>query len=115
VLRHVLHHCLNCFSFLFLRLRPPPRSTLFPYTTLFRSSAWCPGGRTSAYAARAPSSSRSAAVRAQSTAPSAARQAFSFSGVNVRSEEHTSELQSRENLVCRLLLEKKNKAQTKTT
>src|SRR4249919_4137406 len=70
------------FFFFFLMIRRPPRSTLFPYTTLFRSpchrspTAWRWVSAWSARAAR-------------------------------RSEEHTSELQSRENLVCRLLLEKK--------
>src|SRR6266511_4870134 len=71
--------------FFFLMIRRPPRSTLFPYTTLFRSPVpACPP-------TRGPPGRRSsqAAIR--------------------RSEEHTSELQSRENLVCRLLLEKKNK------
>src|SRR5215469_17225110 len=70
----------SLFFFFFLMIRRPPRSTLFPYTTLFRSrgsacSCWhsscCPGCR------------------------------------SARSEEHTSELQSRRDLVCRLLLEKK--------
>src|SRR6266511_4636661 len=69
----------------FLMIRRPPRSTLFPYTTLFRSSS----GR------------RRAAGRAAGRIPP--------SGFGLRSEEHTSELQSRENLVCRLLLEKKQK------
>src|SRR5215203_7206807 len=72
-------------SFCFLMIRRPPRSTLFPYTTLFRScaAAWTrPAGRTC--------SSGSTSIRA-------------------RSEEHTSELQSRQYLVCRLLLEKKKK------
>src|SRR5437868_10416175 len=68
-------------------LRRPPRSTLFPYTTLFRSSA---------FSSRidAPPSTASYAMRPSAPAP-------------VRSEEHTSELQSRFDLVCRLLLEKK--------
>src|SRR5436309_10038267 len=73
----------------FLMIRRPPTSTLFPYTTLFRSLF----------------------VRAFGSAPRA-RSAFtksSFSAFWMRSEEHTSELQSRENLVCRLLLEKKNR------
>src|SRR5207244_13159099 len=74
------------FSFL---LRPPPISTLFPYTTLFRSQWHC--------CSRTPSdptlSRRSKAVRRSST--------------RARSEEHTSELQSPDHLVCRLLLEKK--------
>src|SRR5688500_19309258 len=74
-------------------LRPPPRSTLFPYTTLFRSdmSTVAIGGSESAIAARTPVAS----CRLEAT------------GV-LRSEEHTSELQSPCNLVCRLLLEKKN-------
>src|SRR6266704_5095576 len=71
-------------SFFFLMIRRPPRSTLFPYTTLFRSPAHWQGS---------PASSRS-------QAPSAT--------CSPRSEEHTSELQSRFDLVCRLLLEKKN-------
>src|SRR5438309_11665733 len=82
--------------FFFLMIRRPPRSTLFPYTTLFRSPvcsatpsggrrrAVCPGGRTTRPAPAKPS------------APA-------------RSEEHTSELQSQFHLVCRLLLEKKKK------
>src|SRR5687768_18155037 len=71
--------------FFFLMIRRPPRSTLFPYTTLFRSR----GGQ-----ADAPGSSRK---RCLSTSPPR------------RSEEHTSELQSRLHLVCRLLLEKKKR------
>src|SRR5258707_8177515 len=78
------------YAFFFLMIRRPPRSTLFPYTTLFRSVAHAgalvghqnldtPGG--------------DLGVRIQ---------------VHRRSEEHTSELQSRQYLVCRLLLEKKN-------
>src|SRR5215213_4928927 len=74
------------FFFFFLMIRRPPRSTLFPYTTLFRS----PGAR------RVTSERLASTVTA---GPSA-------SGPG-RSEEHTSELQSLTNLVCRLLLEKK--------
>src|SRR6478672_13364092 len=77
------------FFFFFLMIRRPPRSTLFPYTTLFRSpiDRWHreSGGR------------RLVLVLDQ------------------RSEEHTSELQSRSDLVCRLLLEKKNKRNQKTS
>src|SRR5258707_1593931 len=77
--------------FFFLMIRRPPRSTLFPYTTLFRSLFR--RGR--------------AALRASiSHSPSAGRRACPIS----RSEEHTSELQSRQYLVCRLLLEKKKQA-----
>src|SRR5690349_23014865 len=70
------------FFFFFLMIRRPPRSTLFLYTTLFRSSRSCWTGMWPR-----PRSSRSRG----------------------RSEEHTSELQSRRDLVCRLLLEKKKK------
>src|SRR5256885_14211223 len=75
---------IRSFFFFFLMIRRPPRSTLFPYTTLFRSRVPAPGG-----GARADHS-RARTGRA-----------------GVRSEEHTSELQSPCNLVCRLLLEKK--------
>src|SRR5436309_7814703 len=74
-------------------MRRPPRSTLFPYTTLFRSHHACAGvGRRDVVGAPWNTDSRGP------------RDHF---GARVRSEEHTSELQSRENLVCRLLLEKK--------
>src|SRR5260370_38983738 len=80
------------FFFFFLMIRRPPRSTLFPYTTLFRSPANAKRGR------RAPAL-RSATSRVVSPPCEWSR----------RSEEHTSELQSHLNLVCRLLLEKKKK------
>src|SRR5438309_6450999 len=75
--------------FFFLLIRQPPRSTLFPYTTLFRSALSSP---------RATSAVRRAVKRSSFSS--------SCSGV-LRSEEHTSELQSQFHLVCRLLLEKK--------
>src|SRR5256885_2641774 len=77
--------------FFFLMIRRPPRSTLFPYTTLFRSTqvTWA--------------NSRGGSGTATGTTSWAA------SGIALRSEEHTSELQSPCNLVCRLLLEKKKK------
>src|SRR6478672_12675419 len=79
------------FFFFFLMIRRPPRSTLFPYTTLLRSRTSCrPRCRR-----LAPAGCRTRAPRAGSRRP--------------RSEEHTSELQSRSDLVCRLLLEKKKK------
>src|SRR3712207_7192112 len=81
----------------FLMIRRPPRSTLFPYTTLFRSPG--PG---STGTATAPSAPRGRPGRPGPTA-SPARIDMT------RSEEHTSELQSRQYLVCRLLLEKKKK------
>src|SRR5436309_12655869 len=83
-------------------LRRPPRSTLFPYTTLFRSPHPSPvcrrGSRTAA--AGSPHLRQAPTGRLQRRV--------------CRSEEHTSELQSRENLVCRLLLEKKKKKKNKT-
>src|SRR5688572_33444521 len=79
--------------FFFLMIRRPPRSTLFPYTTLFRSPAsWVSSLR---YARRSGCRTLPSSTRAPSS----------------RSEEHTSELQSQSNLVCRLLLEKKKKTQ----
>src|SRR6266496_6161379 len=76
-------NCGGCCFVFFLMIRRPPRSTLFPYTTLFRSSRW---------PARRPAN----------------RQFRPSERASRRSEEHTSELQSRRDLVCRLLLEKKN-------
>src|SRR5256885_11754200 len=73
-------------------IRRPPRSTLFPYTTLFRSP----------WLMRVPRSVRNWAIQA------------GCAGQAGRSEEHTSELQSPCNLVCRLLLEKKKKTQSTT-
>src|SRR5256885_11301222 len=81
-------------------IRRPPRSTLFPYTTLFRSRKFAMGEYTDALAA---GDALPAARRAE-TAQKLAR----LTGLSPdRSEEHTSELQSPCNLVCRLLLEKK--------
>src|SRR6266571_1461238 len=73
--------------FFFLMIRRPPRSTLFPYTTLFRSPRACRRRR--------------------------ARHGLRHAPRSRRSEEHTSELQSHVNLVCRLLLEKKKKNRIK--
>src|SRR5438034_7848180 len=80
-------------------IRPPPRSTLFPYTTLFRSFVHWPRRRSSDPKPRAGSSARRKRSRA-----CAHRTPWTS-----RSEEHTSELQSHSDLVCRLLLEKKKK------
>src|SRR3712207_8029465 len=90
-------------------IRRPPRSTLFPYTTLFRSR-WAGRGR----AARTRTSGRGEALRQRPRLGAGARRAAGTAlprGPNLprRSEEHTSELQSRQYLVCRLLLEKKKK------
>src|SRR5256885_13238091 len=88
-----------CCFFFFLMIRRPPRSTLFPYTTLFRSQTAPLPGET-------PSTGSDVAT-------------VSTEGVEFpfpeRSEEHTSELQSPCNLVCRLLLEKKKNKDHQTT
>src|SRR3712207_7060186 len=85
-------------------IRRPPRSTLFPYTTLFRSYARLP--------APAPHSTRLASCAAMACASVSTHTTCApcppSSSRSPRSEEHTSELQSRQYLVCRLLLEKKN-------
>src|SRR5688572_32178373 len=89
-------------------IRRPPRSTLFPYTTLFRSATRSRRSRASGRAGgRAAPRACSSAVRAGARA--APRSVLRPGGVVWRSEEHTSELQSQSNLVCRLLLEKKKK------
>src|SRR5438270_6785902 len=96
-------------------IRPPPSSTLFPYTTLFRSKRLLRSGRFL--------SAGSSVSRSQRSTDAAAGELISFvsgmvwcrsflrprAGGRGRSEEHTSELQSQSNLVCRLLLEKKKK------
>src|SRR5437870_10233432 len=87
-----IHIRLSNFSFLLIRR--PPRSTLFPYTTLFRS----PGARTPTASTRATDQTRRASINRD---------------IRRRSEEHTSELQSRGHLVCRLLLEKKKNVDMK--
>src|SRR5439155_24555081 len=92
------------FLFFFFIIRPPPKSTLFPYTTLFRSVT---DSKTL--------SANSCRITRHRPAPSASRSAISLWRVaartNIRrSEEHTSELQSRGHLVCRLLLEKKKRS-----
>src|SRR2546430_12679872 len=83
-------------SFFFLMIRRPPRSTLFPYTTLFRS--W-PRPRARVRPTLPAPASRASGAATRGAAPDA------------RSEEHTSELQSQSNLVCRPLLEKKKQEQ----
>src|SRR3712207_7549082 len=88
------------FCLFFLMIRRPPRSTLFPYTTLFRSRAHLPSSFLSTGRVR-PSDGASPAA-GMGGDPTARSQ-------DPRSEEHTSELQSRQYLVCRLLLEKKKK------
>src|SRR5688572_31399743 len=86
-------------------MRRPPRSTLFPYTTLFRSSAPIARTRCGAILPRRTRwYGRNTAIRIEKSSLPSVCAPF-----RLRSEEHTSELQSQSNLVCRLLLEKKNK------
>src|SRR5690554_7139078 len=90
-------------------LRRPPRSTLFPYTTLFRSPAFHFLHKCRAEALPSTRERRSP-VHNPSVRSTRGHPCLPFGAVNcARSEEHTSELQSRPHLVCRLLLEKKNK------
>src|SRR2546423_15223190 len=85
-----------CFFFFFLMIRRPPRSTLFPYTTLFRSNY--------------PNAPALDFMGNRTTYAELKREVDRFaSALKSRSEEHTSELQSLAYLVCRLLLEKKKK------
>src|SRR3989454_9710056 len=94
---------LSFFFFFFLMIRRPPRSTLFPYTTLFRSlPRRGPRGEAPPARPRAP-------LHRRPRAPARLLHARARD----RSEEHTSELQSPCNLVCRLLLEKKKKKKKK--
>src|SRR2546430_12112325 len=86
-------------------IRPPPRSTLFPYTTLFRSIGPCAKTTTESPRRTPPCSAAENPVDMMS----GQRSTSSSVSVEARSEEHTSELQSQSNLVCRLLLEKKKK------
>src|SRR5206468_12244732 len=97
-------YSLFILSFFFLMIRRPPRSTLFPYTTLFRSvmPARC------VHATRCSNSVQSTR-RPWRVFPTS----WLNAAPNWRSEEHTSELQSRSDLVCRLLLEKKKKKNKK--
>src|SRR5688572_31838786 len=80
------------FTFFFLLIRRPPRSTLFPYTTLFRSRCY------QLHRCKARRRGHGYGYPCQ----------LQEQGAGKRSEEHTSELQSQSNIVCRLLLEKKN-------
>src|SRR3712207_7819646 len=99
--------------FFFLMIRRPPRSTLFPYTTLFRSGG-VPGGG-AALARGRPAGDADAGRAAQAAGRADARAGRPAGAPPPRSEEHTSELQSRQYLVCRLLLEKKKKNSCETT
>src|SRR2546430_8435176 len=91
-------------------IRRPPRSTLFPYTTLFRSATSFSNRRDR----RLASGLSKAARVGRTTCRFTCTLSSNCSGNRDRSEEHTSELQSQSNLVCRLLLEKKKKQLTDT-
>src|SRR5260370_32507900 len=87
------------FAFFFLMIRRPPRSTLFPYTTLFRSARNQKAGSTP---------NQQLVTACEFTSGQITKEQLRLvTGQSCRSEEHTSELQSHLNLVCRLLLEKK--------
>src|SRR3989449_3868503 len=108
------------FSFFFLMIRRPPRSTLFPYTTLFRSLLAV--ANTQFTALEKLATIQASAVKsafedsvANTRALLSAKDVQEFVTLQNRSEEHTSELQSRLHLVCRLLLEKKKKPIDTTT
>src|SRR2546430_9900839 len=89
-------------------IRRPPRSTLFPYTTLFRSRSRAPFAFVSSNFLRPAKFGFSRSTKNPSPASIGLRSAERSEPIE-RSEEHTSELQSQSNLVCRLLLEKKKK------
>src|SRR5437588_3200117 len=93
----VVSCCVMFFSFFFLMIRRPPRSTLFPYTTLFRSIVY---------------GQRLFLKLFRRLEPGVNTDLEMTRFLNERSEEHTSELQSHSDLVCRLLLEKKKKKNT---
>src|SRR5690242_21254063 len=99
---HLYHH----LFFFFLMIRRPPRSTLFPYTTLFRSDG-------AHVVDRLPPDARFG--MAEVPLGGVHRRDRADGDACVRSEEHTSELQSHVNLVCRLLLEKKKKKKISIT
>src|SRR5207302_11267341 len=97
-------------SFFFLLIPPPPTSTLFPYTTLFRSDLDPLNEQVHEFLLLFVGEVRATLAELGGELPQVpARRAVPTQPRKVRSEEHTSELQSRENLVCRLLLEKKKK------
>src|SRR5206468_10548619 len=103
---HVVQHRVNFYS---ASLPPPPRSTLFPYTTLFRSPIRYRGADSGNSATAASSATYITSLSSPTLKPPSAYPSnpISTNAAGMRSEEHTSELQSRSELVCRLLLEKK--------
>src|SRR5260370_4083363 len=98
-------------------IRRPPRSTLFPYTTLFRSDGQIVRGLDHRFALSKPALPSAPSKKSFSSvsSPILACSDFTSTAGERRSEEHTSELQSHLNLVCRLLLEKKKKTDNTAT
>src|SRR3712207_8672515 len=99
--------------FFFLMIRRPPRSTLFPYPTLFRSVDVAATAATLTPSASTRQVAEAANISA-GTASVSLRRLCDRGWLRLRSEEHTSELQSRQYLVCRLLLEKKKNISDRT-
>src|SRR5262245_62570186 len=111
MLLSVAHSVVACHFFLFfLIIRRPPRSTLFPYTTLFRSNQSDASGSSASLSPVAGGGHTAQAWGQTGQGPRG-----KSTGVLIRSEEHTSELQSLRHLVCRLLLEKKKKKKQRTS
>src|SRR5439155_21374459 len=108
ILSYVYERYISSFLlFFFLMIRRPPISTLFPYTTLFRSHSSGPRIDRVLHVRQFARGHRARTKRASGTDTNR-RDHLIDSEIQNRSEEHTSELQSRGHLVCRLLLEKKN-------
>src|SRR5260370_40839517 len=101
------------FFFFFLMIRRPPRSTLFPYTTLFRSVERAYRELLGQIADGLVGALSTVLDNVVAAYVRRKQEAADVGGDDVRSEEHTSELQSHLNLVCRLLLEKKKKLNSK--
>src|SRR5262245_63076255 len=99
-----MNHCT-----ILVEMRPPPRSTLFPYTTLFRSVLSAENQQEEALRKQGDEQAQ-ALIDATNAQKLAASQQAAKAQAAARSEEHTSELQSLRHLVCRLLLEKKKKS-----
>src|SRR5206468_10531149 len=108
---HIIFYSAIFFCFFFFLLSPrPPSSTLFPYTTLFRSLSTTSSGRPCC-ARPVPLKCTASGTGGFHRGTSCSFSCWTMSLGEIRSEEHTSELQSRSDLVCRLLLEKKKKKQ----
>src|SRR5258708_28036621 len=99
---------MSIYSFFFLMIRRPPRSTLFPYTTLFRSEAGIATARLDEIVRQKDPALKEVVEQLSRGNVREAIEGLDTQG-RVRSEEHTSELQSPDHIVCRLLLEKKKK------